>query len=158
MAHVEDDPDLQALARTLDCLVWLEFDLVQAYEKAAERIADGPYRDQLRKYMDDHMQRVVELRECLREFGATPPSIEQLQAYVGGKSALGVGLFVDAPSVLRLMWSNEDEANCAYQQALNQSAFVPRVREVLKDALEQGRQRWTWIATNVERQPSRARD
>ena len=57
----------------LEDLVQLDYDAVDAYEAAINRLQEARFRDRLREFKGDHLRHIAELGDILVEMGRTPP-------------------------------------------------------------------------------------
>src|SRR5690349_5500628 len=69
------------LAVALNQLLELDFDAIEAYRTAIDRLKDGGDRDQLATFMADHERHTRELTRLVRSLGHEPstgPDLKQL--------------------------------------------------------------------------------
>lgn len=141
----EDNP-----VEMLEHLMALDFDAIEAYQAAIDRIDDEHYRLRLSEFKADHQRHVDELGPVIRQLGGTPPSGS------GAKSILTQGKVFMAnlggdEAILRAMKTNEDDTNQAYEQALRKSP--PEAKEILQRGREDERRHWEWIVATLEGRP-----
>src|SRR5688572_8709627 len=55
-------------------LIELDYDAIEAYEAAINRIEDESSKEKLNEFADDHRRHVKELREVLNQRGMTAPN------------------------------------------------------------------------------------
>jgi len=97
-------------------LIELDFDAVEAYNAAIERIDNSTYRAKLTEFKLDHERHIQEFTAILRAHGEevpTGPSAKQL--LTKGKVMIGK-LFGGDNEVLAAMKSNEEDTNTAYER------------------------------------------
>ena len=54
-------------------LIELDYDAVEAYEAAVERLDNVAYRQKLEQFCQDHINHTLNLGQILRSRGETPP-------------------------------------------------------------------------------------
>ena len=62
------------LVSLLTDLVQLDFDAVDAYQAAIDRLDNAQWRATLASFKEDHLRHTSELGEALRSMGHIPPS------------------------------------------------------------------------------------
>lgn len=89
-------------------LVELDYDAIEAYEAAINRITDENYKTQLQRFKEDHERHVKELNELLskhKEEEITGPSSKQW--LTKGKVVLATQ--IGDRAILHAMLSNEED-------------------------------------------------
>jgi rubrerythrin len=117
----------------ITALLELEYDVVEAYETAINRIESEDYKKHLEEFKQDHQKHIQGLNTVLKAHGEgaiyTPSAKQWL---LKGKVVLG-GLIGDK-SILEAMYVNEKDSNAAYEK-MN---IHPDKWEDAKDIIEQG--------------------
>jgi uncharacterized protein (TIGR02284 family) len=143
---VGNETDLNSL---LVDLIELDHDAVAAYQAAIDRLDDPSIKENLMKFMADHVRHTEELGRILSESGREPPSKGNLKAVLTkGKVVLG-GLAGDK-AILMAMKTNEDDTNTAYERAVNNDAAPARVKEILRRNLADERRHREWIQKRID--------
>jgi uncharacterized protein (TIGR02284 family) len=143
----ENDP-----VKMLEHLMSLDYDAIDAYQAAIERLENDEYVRVLLQFKSDHERHVTELRPLITQLGGTPPNGP------GAKSLLSTGkvrlakLFGDE-AVLRAMKTNESDTNAAYEKALAKAPA--EASEVLRRGREDERKHLEWIVSTLEGQEIR---
>lgn len=115
--------DTERTLELLNELLWLDRELVEAYELALERIESPLHRERIASFTDDHRQHIEELLGVIDELGGVPAepaapnggiadAKQQLRATVGDQA------------ILRMLRTTEDRAH----------AFCSRVLERLPES------------------------
>jgi uncharacterized protein (TIGR02284 family) len=129
-------------------LTELEYDAVEAYWVAVERLTDRENQRQLNVFLADHQRHVSQLSGYIRSMGETPPdSGDFKQVLTKGKVYLG-SIFGDR-AILMVMKTNEDDTNTAYERALSRTDLPPPLRDMLEHNLADERRHRAWIETRV---------
>lgn len=137
------------LADLLQDLIKLDYDAIEAYEEAVERIDNVAYKDKLREFCDDHRRHTRNLAEYLRQMG------EDIPDGPGAKHFLTKGKVVLADmmgdeAILKAMKTNEDDTNTAYERAVKHAAVTPELRDTLEANLGDERIHRAWIVSTIE--------
>lgn len=128
----------------LNDLIQLDYDAVQAYEAAINRIDDDEHRRQLSAFRDDHVRHTEELSRVVRGLGGEPAtSASMKQVLTVGKVAFAD--MMGARAVLQAMKTNEDDTNTAYERASGRSDLPPAAIPVIQSALSDERRHRDWI-------------
>lgn len=136
-----NQPDLGDM---LHSLIELDFDAIEAYQTAIDRVDDAQVRVALEDFRSDHVRHVHELSRELSELGREPPAGPNL------KSVLTQGKVVLATisgdkGILRAMRSNEKETNRAYEKATERADLSTDLAVKLSNNLADERRHLNWI-------------
>jgi len=141
----------------LNSLIKLDFDAIEAYEAAIEKIETPTYREQLSRYCDDHLRHVRELSAIVSEYGgtaATGPDIKRL--LTKGKVVIA-DLIGNDQAILTAMYANEEITNKAYEAALsNLDNVKPETRAQLESNLADERGHRAWLDQQIEKEKATA--
>jgi len=139
------------LADALDALLELDYDAIEAYRAAIERVDDPSDKAQLQAFLEDHRRHVRELTPIVAGMGkraAIGPDIKQW--LTKGKVVI-LGLAgVDA--VFLAMRTNEDDTNTAYERIASRDDVPADVRAVVARSLEDERRHRAWIEARLAKQ------
>ncbi len=132
-------------------LIELDFDAIEAYDAAINRIENQSYRDKLIEFKGDHERHVRELSALLKkhnEEAPTGPSIGK-QWITKGKTILA-NLIGDR-TILVAMRSNEVDTNTAYERVYHHEGKWEDADDILKRGLKDERRHKAWLeeATNM---------
>lgn len=136
----------------LNELLHLEFDAIEAYEAAIDRLDDATSRAQLAEFCEDHRRHTRELSELVRALGgepATGPDVKRLLT----QGKVVVARLAGDKAVLQAMRSNENETNTRYEKALQSATLDVRVRAALSRILADERRHRAWIVQRLETRP-----
>jgi uncharacterized protein (TIGR02284 family) len=98
-------------------LVELDYDAIEAYEAAIERLDDPIFTAQLKSFCEDHRRHVADLNPVIQDLGGEPVLEGDFKRILTkGKVILG-GLVGDK-AILSAMKTNEDDTNAAYERAV----------------------------------------
>lgn len=143
---VGTEKDLNEL---LEKLIELDYDAIEAYDAAIERLENADIQAQLMEFKGDHQRHTQELGKILQETGRKPPSKGDMKRVLTKGKVVIAGLAGDK-AILQAMKTNEDDTNQAYERAVNNDVVPPRVREVLQRALGDERRHRAWIEQSLK--------
>lgn len=126
-------------------LVELEYDMVEAYQAAINRIESAEYKQKLQEFMDDHKRHISDLSALIRDHGDTPPTSPSTakQWLVKGKVVIA-GLVGDK-TILAAMADNEKDSKKAYERMLEYQDQWQGAKEVLKKGLADENHHKDWF-------------
>lgn len=125
-------------------LIELDFDAIEAYQAAVDRLDDFMTQQQMRAFMADHERHVRELSEFVTRLGAQPPTTGDFKRVLT-KGKVVIGQLVGDRGILMAMKSNEDDTNRAYEQAVRRHDLTTELRETLQRNLSDERRHRAWI-------------
>ncbi len=136
------------MANELNTLIRLNFDAIEAYTAAIERLENADYRQALTEFRADHARHVEELKELVHWMGAAPAKTgDTMQILTKGKVALG-NLRGDK-GILQAMKSNEDHTNEVYEKEIGKLRYSQDMADVLKYHLDDERRHRDWLVQTL---------
>ncbi|WP_394825354.1 DUF2383 domain-containing protein [Pendulispora albinea] len=137
------------LLSLLNQLLELDYDAIEAYKAAIERLHDTTDKERLTSFMRDHERHVKELGDVIVGMGTSPATGPDLKRVLTkGKVILG-GLVGDR-TVLLAMKTNENDTNTAYERAVSRNDLPPNLRALLERSLTDERRHRAWLAQRLE--------
>ena len=134
----------EQIVKNLSSLIALDFDAIEAYQAAIDRLHSPLDQDQLRSFLADHRRHVFELSPLVAEFHGRPVTEADFRRIITkGKVVLG-GVIGDR-GVLEAMMSNEEGTTKAYHKASMEPGMPLRVRAVIERNLSDERRHLAWI-------------
>jgi hypothetical protein len=137
------------LVTLLTDLVQLDFDAVDAYQAAIDRLDNPEWRATLASFRDDHLRHTAELGEALRGMGIVPPSGGDIKSMLTQGKVVMAGLVGDE-AVLRAMRTNEADTNTACERAIQFPDLHSGIRDILEAGLADERRHCAWILSQIE--------
>lgn len=125
-------------------LISLDYDAIDAYRAAIERLEDEESRRTLTSFMHDHERHTRELGKVLTELGENPPTGGDVKGLLTKGKVLVAGMAGDE-EILRAMKSNEDDTNTAYQRSLEHEDLTPQARDALERGFADERRHRSWL-------------
>jgi uncharacterized protein (TIGR02284 family) len=138
------------LIDALNSLIELDFDAVQAYEAAIERLESKKSQNKLGAFCEDHRRHTVELSEEVRKLGKQPKDKADIKAVLAKGKVVLAGLIGDR-AILTAMKTNEDDTNAAYEYAVSRQDTSADLRAILERNLADERRHRAWIEAELER-------
>lgn len=142
--------DKAGVAKLLKELIHLDYDAIEAYEAAIERLENADFKARLGEYRDDHRRHTENLGAHLRALGEEPPSGPDLKRILTEGKVVIAGLAGDK-AVLGAMKMNEDVTNKTYEEALEHADASADIRATLAANLEDERRHRAWIEATLDR-------
>jgi uncharacterized protein (TIGR02284 family) len=138
------------LVAALCSAIELDFDAIEAYEAAIERLDHAVDKARFREFLEDHRRHVLDLTQIVRELGGTAPTKADVKAILTKGKVVIMGL-VGTRGVLEAMKANEDDTNLAYERLCQRGDTPERVRVVLQRNLADERRHRAYIEQRLGR-------
>lgn len=135
--------------KTLKELVKLDFDAIEAYDAAIERLEEPEFVDKLTEFREDHRRHTENLGALLRNLNEDVPEGPDMKRMLTEGKVVIAGLGGDK-AILRAMQANEKVTNTAYEKALQANGTDAATRETLQRNLDDERRHKAWIDGKVE--------
>jgi rubrerythrin len=133
--------DLNSLLKSL---IELDFDAIEAYDAAIDRMKNLEYRSQLMQFRSDHARHVEELSRVLRDSGKEPPKGPDIKRVLTRGKVIAAGLVGDR-AIIFAMKTNETDTNVAYERASSSSLVPAQVKDILRRNLADERRHAAWM-------------
>ncbi|HJL17577.1 MAG TPA: DUF892 family protein [Sandaracinaceae bacterium LLY-WYZ-13_1] len=142
-------PD-EKLVSMLNDLIQLDYDAIEAYRAAIDRLEDDNARAKLETFMEDHVKHTRNLSKLIQQHGGTPKTKpDAKKALTKGKVVLA-NLAGDE-AILKAMRTNEDETNEKYEKSLKTPGLDAATRSTLEANLQDEQRHRQWIIDRLER-------
>ncbi len=153
MTIPQTEPAARADARIIDqlcALIYLDYDAIEAYGAAIDRLDHVGHKEQLREFLADHRRHTRELGDCVGSLGGTPPLHGDIKRYLT-KGKVVLATIAGDRAILRAMRSNEQQTNDAYERARHELQGTSlEVRRALERGLSDERRHKAWIEAQLE--------
>lgn len=133
----------------LEQLIKLDYDAIEAYDAAIERLDDDESKRHLSQFREDHRRHTQELSQFLRDYGEAPPTGPDFKRILTQGKVMLANLGGDR-AILKAMKSNEDQTNTAYERANEHRDLPPALMETLRKNLDDERRHRSWIERRIE--------
>jgi uncharacterized protein (TIGR02284 family) len=131
-------------------LVELEYDALEAYLAAVDRLGDAAIRATMQEFIADHRRHVSDLGSVIGEMGGSAPTEGDFKRLLT-KGKVVIGQIAGDKGILQAMKTNEDDTNQAYERAAGRDDVTARGREVLERNLADERRHRAWIEAQIAR-------
>jgi uncharacterized protein (TIGR02284 family) len=138
----------KVLSSMLNQLIELDYDTIEAYRAAMDRLASPNDRTQLQWFLADHERHVRELSILVRQLGETPAEQADMKQVLTKGKVVIASLLGDR-AVLSAMKSNEDDTNTAYERAVRRNDLPAKMRSVLERNLADERRHRAWFEARI---------
>lgn len=135
--------------KALESLIELDYDAVEAYDAAIDRLENDKYRKKMIEFKDDHLRHIEELNYVLSAHSYNTIDGPCAKQWLTKGKVVLANLLGDN-SILAAMLSNEDDTKTAYEKINNHSGKWEDATEPLKRGLADEKRHWTWLKENKE--------
>ena len=132
------------VAKVLRELVYLDYDAIEAYEAAIDRLDNPEFRAQLTAFCEDHRRHTNNLASHIHEIGAEIPEGPDFKRILIEGKVIIAGLAGDK-AILAAMRANEHATNKAYEKALEHVDPTEKLHATLHANLMDERKHLDWI-------------
>lgn len=136
---------LEAIAE----IITLDFDAIEAYQAAINRIQKEEYKKVLELFKQDHHRHIEQLSAYLTEQGQIPPAGPDLKSFLTQGKVVIASLGSDH-AILQAMLSNEKDTNEAYENINNHAEKDISLDSILKEALEDEKRHSAWLQQQID--------
>lgn len=136
--------------KALQELMELDFDAIEAYQAAIDRLDNQAYIGQLESFMKDHMRHTRDLKDLIIKAGGTPPEGTSAKSYLT-KGKVVLGSLIGDKVLLMAMKTNEDDTNTAYEKLNSHPHKTQESSEILKIGLEDEKRHRKWIEDTISK-------
>lgn len=125
-------------------LIELDYDAIEAYEAAINRLKNENYKSVLNEFKRDHQRHIQELSDFLNDKNETFPTGPSSKSILTQGKVVLANLMGDN-LILRAMRSNEIDTNTAYGRINNYENIPEELKESLKKGLQDEKRHLAWI-------------
>lgn len=127
-------------------LIELEFDSLEGYEAALDRLEDTEYKITLGQFRDDHKRHIQELTTLLIHHDIEPPAGHSFGKHwiTTGKVVIGK-LTGGDKAILAAMKSNEGDTNIAYRRIKERIDVWADAKDIIECGLQDEQRLKTWL-------------
>lgn len=144
--NVQLDPSLLA---ELNDLLQLDYDAIQAYTVAVERLGDVESKNAIAAFREDHERHISELTQLIRSRGGDPINLPHLPTGIFKLAIQGVGAAGGDKGILLAYKSNERQARDKYRRAADR-AHDPEVQALIQRAADDEQRHYSWALERLE--------
>lgn len=131
-------------------LLELEYDAVEAYDAAINRLDHPEYKAQLSSFKEDHRRHISELSELIKKHNIDPPSGPSSGKQWLTKGKVVLGNLAGDLTILRAMRSNEIDTNVAYERIRAHDQLWPESRTLIEKNYQDEQKHKKWLDQVIE--------
>ncbi len=139
------------LVATLNDMLMLDHDAVQAYSLAINRLSSELYKQTLTTYRGDHERHIRELTELIRRYGGIPMELPHIPTGAFKLATQAVGAAGGDVGILLAFKSNERQGRDKYRRVANER-HPEDVALVLQRAANDEATHYAWVLEVLEDQ------
>jgi uncharacterized protein (TIGR02284 family) len=141
----------ETLVEKLNDLIELDFDAIEAYQAAIERLENPTYKNRLSEFLKDHERHTQNLAELVTKHGGKPSRGPDFKRFLTKGKVVMADLVGNDHAILMAMRANEEVTNKRYELALSVHADMDtETRRVLESNLGDERRHREWIAEHLK--------
>lgn len=141
------------LIKYLNNLIELDYDAIEAYDAAIERLDEAQLRERLTAFKHDHEQHTMNLSQWVTRLGGEPSTKGDFKRMLT-KGKVVIGGLKDAKGVLKAMKSNEDVTNEKYEKALADIKEPQELVEVIRKNFSDEQRHREWLISTIDQRGS----
>jgi hypothetical protein len=126
-------------------LAELDFDAIEAYDMAINKLENAAYKTQLTAFKVDHERHTRELAVILKNHGEEAPIGPSAVKQWLAKGKVALGSIVGDNAILTSMHSNEIDTNTAYERVSEHENIWPDAMETIRRGLDDERRHKAWL-------------
>jgi rubrerythrin len=136
--------------KALQELLELDYDAIEAYETAINRIEDSEFKSKLNDFKMDHQRHVTDISALLRSHNAKVPNGPDLKQWLTkGKVVLG-GMIGDN-AILTAMLTNEEDTNTAYSRMIAHPEIWKEATPIIENGLRDEKRHKNWLESVIKK-------
>jgi rubrerythrin len=136
--------------KALQELLELDYDAIEAYEAAINRIEDSVFKSKLNDFKMDHQNHVVAISSLLRSRNEEVPTGPDSKQWLTKGKVVLAGLLGDK-AILAAMLTNEEDTNTAYERMASRPDVWEEAKVILQNGLQDEKRHKTWIESVIKK-------
>ena len=138
----------KSLVEALDALLELDYDAIEAYKAAIDRLDDENDKASLRSFLGDHQRHTTELAPIISRLGGQPSMGPDVKQWLTKGKVVILALAGDN-AVLLAMKTNEEDTNTAYERVVKRDDLPSDVRPILERNFADEQRHKAWIEARL---------
>lgn len=130
-------------------LLELDFDAIEAYNAAIERLENPIYKLKLNEFKEDHQRHTVNLTHLLNQHNEKAPTGPSSKQWLTKGKVVLANLMGDT-AILKAMVSNEIDTNTAYERVNYHEHLSADSRVMLKEGWEDEKRHKEWLQKEID--------
>ena len=133
----------------LNHLIQLDYDAVEAYDAAIERLKSTHWREVLKSFREDHLRHIKVFTDYLRDVDYEYPQGPSLKSILTQGKVMIANISGDK-AILMAMRSNEVDTNTAYKRMLEHPGLTDDLFKKVQDAYDDEKRHLAWIEKTIK--------
>lgn len=129
-------------------LIELDYDAIEAYQAAIDKLGNESDKTKLREFMGDHKRHVTDLTGAVTKLGGTPPTEGDAKKFLTKGKVQIMSLGGDN-AILAAMKSNEEDTNIAYERAFKRDDLPIEYQDIIKNAFNDEKKHKAWLESRL---------
>lgn len=130
-------------------LIELDYDAIEAYECAINRIINQELKEKLNIFKADHEWHIQELTSILKKRNISPPLGPSIGKQWLTKGKVVLANLIGDNTILRAMISNEIDTNTAYERISLREDIWPEAKDIIRKGLEDEKRHKKWLENTI---------
>jgi hypothetical protein len=130
-------------------LLELDYDAIEAYDAAINRLENQLYKDKMAEFKADHLRHVRELTAFLEDNEEEAPEGPSGKQWLTKGKVIIANLLGDN-AILAAMRSNEVDTNTAYERMTQRDDLVPELVLIIKRGFEDEKRHKAWLEATLQ--------
>ena len=126
-------------------MIELEYDAVDAYAAAVNRLENQDYREKLQSFQKDHEHHIERLSDLLKHNDLAPPKGASMVKHWITTTKSALSQLMGDTLILRAIHSNEEDTHKGYERLVNHDKIWPDAQEVLEGAFADEKKHKEWL-------------
>lgn len=122
----------------------LDYDAIEAYQAAIERLEKKEYVEKLQEFKVDHQRHVSDITSLLNKHQAKAPTGPDAKQYLTKGKVILANLMGDE-AILKAMLTNEEDTNIAYERLNDHAGKWEDSETILNQGLADEKKHKQWI-------------
>ena len=139
----------KAVIKALKELVALDYDAIEAYDAAIDRLDDKEAAKKLESFKQDHVRHTANIGDLVRKRGETPPDGPDFKRILTKGKVVLADLIGDK-TILTAMSANEKITNVAYDKARGLDDLQPNELSVINANYADEQRHKAWIDQHIK--------
>ena len=136
---------LHKLVKLLNEIITLDYDAIEAYEAAIERLQQEALKERFTAFCEDHRRHTQNVSQLVAGFGGRHAKGPGIKRFLTTGKVVLADIVGEDHAILLAMRLNEEVTNQAYDDVLAIDDLDPTAREVLEENRADERRHREWI-------------
>lgn len=134
----------------LNDLLEFEYEAIEIYEAAINRVENASYISRLQEFKADHQNHIKGLTDYLRRCGIEPVSKPGIKQWFS-ISRMTIAQIIGDKSVLNALYSAEEDTNTAYERLTNHKDKKQDASEMLNQFFDDEKKHKAWLESILDK-------